>query len=261
MQNLKVTLVQCEQVWEDKAKNLAHFEELLKDIQETDLIILPEMFHTSFSMNASELAEEMHDSMGIKWLKNQALSKNTAIYTSLIIHENGHYFNRGIFVFPSGEFETYDKIKLFSLAGEDTVFTPGKAPKIVNYKGWNFMMQICYDLRFPEICRNKIDLPNQQPFYDVLLYVANWPTRRDLHWRTLLQARAIENQSYVIGVNRVGEDGNQLNYCGSSMCVSALGEIQLVNSSGFEQLVTVELVKEDLNEIRMKIPFLKDYKC
>jgi omega-amidase len=261
MQNLKVTLVQSEQYWEDKTKNLAHFDLLLKDIHETDLIILPEMFHTSFSMRASELAEEMHDSMGINWLKNQAITKNVAIYTSLIIQEDGLYYNRGIFVFPSGEFETYDKIKLFSLAGEDTVFTSGLAPTILTYKGWNIMLQICYDLRFPEISRNKIDFSNQQPIYDVLLYVANWPTRRDLHWRTLLQARAIENQSYVIGVNRVGKDGNQLNYCGSSMCVSALGEIQLVNSLGIEQFVTLELVKEELDEIRMKIPFLKDYKC
>lgn len=261
MQDLKVTLVQADQHWEDKVANLAHFDALLESVSDTDLIVLPEMFHTAFSMKAIDLAENLTDSVGLTWLKAKAHEKQAAIYTSMIVEEQGKFFNRGLFVKPTGEVSEYNKIQLFSLAGEDKVFTPGDARTIVEYKGWNICLQICYDLRFPEISRNKIQASNQKPTYDVLLYVANWPTRRDLHWRTLLQARAIENQAYVIGVNRVGTDGGGLDYCGSSMCVSALGEITEVAEANKEAVRQMNLKMSELEDIRIKIPFLKDQTC
>jgi predicted amidohydrolase len=225
------------------------------------LIVLPEMFHTAFSMKAKDLAENLTDSKGLNWLKAKAHEKQTAIYTSMIVEEKGKFFNRGLFVKPTGEISEYNKIQLFSLAGENEVYTPGGKKTIVEYKGWKICLQICYDLRFPEISRNKIQASNQKPLYDVLVYVANWPSRRDVHWRTLLQARAIENQAYVLGVNRVGTDGNGLTYTGSSMCVTALGEITDVSLPEVEGVKQIELKMNELEDIRIKIPFLKDQTC
>lgn len=261
MQDLNVTLVQANQHWEDKEANLAHFDSLLENISETDLIILPEMFHTGFSMKALDFAENLSDSMGLNWLKNKAFEKQAAIYTSMIVEENGKFYNRGLFVEPTGEISSYNKIQLFSLAGENEIYTPGNEKTIVEYNGWKICLQICYDLRFPEISRNKIQASNQKPLYDVLVYVANWPTRRDLHWRTLLQARAIENQAFVLGVNRVGTDGNNLEYSGSSMCVNALGEITEVAEPKQENVKQMDLKMNELDDVRIKIPFLKDQIC
>lgn len=261
MQDLKVTLVQTKQFWEDKAANLAHFDMLLETVLDTDLIILPEMFHTGFSMKAQELAENLSDSIGLNWLKQKANEKNAAFYTSMMVEENGRFYNRGLFVEPTGKLTSYNKIQLFSLAGENEVYTPGNEKTIVEYKGWKICLQICYDLRFPEISRNKIQASNQKPLYDVLVYVANWPTRRDFHWRTLLQARAIENQAFVLGVNRVGTDGNGLEYCGSSMCVTALGEITEVAEPNQEYIKQMILKMNELDDVRIKIPFLKDQIC
>jgi predicted amidohydrolase len=202
MQDLRVVLVQADQLWEDKEGNFRNYNRLFGDIEGVDLIVLPEMFHTGFSMNPSVLAETMDDSSGLIWLKMKAKEKNCALYTSLIISDKGNYYNRGVFVYPTGEVSTYDKRKCFGLAGEDKVFTAGQKQAIVEFRGWKIQLQICYDLRFPEISRNKIN-SNLSPNYDVLVYVANWPEKRRIHWQTLLTARAIENQSYVIGVNRV----------------------------------------------------------
>lgn len=256
MQNLKVALVQANQVWEDKTANLLNYSELLETIYNVDLILLPEMFHTGFSMNVEQLAEKMDDSMGLKWLKSTAKEKNSAIYTSLIVKENGSYFNRGVFIEPEGTLFTYDKRKLFGLAGESDFYTAGDSECIVSYKNWKFQLQICYDLRFPEIVRNSIS-PNQSASYDVLLNVANWPEKRITHWKTLLAARAIENQCYVIGVNRVGEDGKGLMHSGESMFIDALGnEIVLPKKQEMVQIVT--LFEDNLTKTRETLPFLKD---
>ncbi len=256
MQNLSVTLVQTTQQWENKAGNLTHFDGLLAQLPATDLILLPEMFHTGFSMNAETLAETMN-AAGIAWLKKMAKEKDTAIYTSLIIKEDNHFFNRGVFVQPDGLVHVYDKQKRFALAGEDLVYTAGEKPTIVQWKGWNIKLQICYDLRFPEIVRNSLN-EDGNAAYDVILYVANWPERRALHWKSLLVARAIENQCYVAGLNRVGTDGNGLTYSGDSMVVDALGTVHDCTPS-VEEIKTVELNYTDLMTVRQQLPFLKDF--
>lgn len=258
MQDLKVAIVQANQIWEDKEANFTNFERLLEKVEGIDLILLPEMFHTGFSMNAEELAETMDESKGLEWLKNIAKNKNSAIYTSLIIKENEKYFNRGVFVHPSGTIETYDKRKTFGLAGEDKIYTAGLNEKIVNYKGWNLQLQICYDLRFPEIVRNRI-LTNDLPAYDAILYVANWPDKRIEHWNTLLKARAIENQSYVIAVNRVGRDNSELNYTGHSAGIDPLGKI-IKSNDNKEEVLFYQLIKLQQEEILKSFPFLKDIK-
>lgn len=255
MQDLTVSLVQTQQFWEDKQRNFHHFEKLLGNLGPTDILVFPEMFHTGFTMNTQEMAESM-DGEGMQWLIHQARRLETAVVASLIIFEDGKYFNRMVFITPGGDVHTYDKRKLFTLAKEDEHYSPGSQNTIIQFKGWKILLQVCYDLRFPEQCRNRLnDL--QVPDYDVLLYVANWPSRRSLHWKTLLQARAIENQSYVIGVNRVGTDANGLEYSGDSSVIDALGTIQgqLTDDEG---IVRVVLRHEELNETRTKLNFLKD---
>lgn len=256
MQDLRITLVQANQIWEDKQANLENYNRLLQNCQDTDLIVLPEMFHTAFSMNAHKFTETMDNSVGLDWLKITAKEKNVAIYTSLIIQENGNYYNRGVFVIPSGKIISYDKRKCFGLAGEDKVFTAGKEKVIIEYRGWKLQLQICYDLRFPEISRNKLN-SNHLPLYDVLMYVANWPEKRKLHWQTLLTARAIENQSYVIGVNRIGEDGKGLIYSGDSQISDPLGITQILTTKK-EEVKTICLSRELLEKTRLDLPFLKD---
>ena len=256
MQDLRIALVQAHQVWEDKNANLAHFSGLLAETEQVDLILLPEMFQTGFSMNAEQLAEEMSDSVSIKWLKDLASKKNAAIYTSMIVREHGKFFNRGLFVEPNGTITVYDKRKTFGLAGEDLTYSAGAEERIVHFKGWNLQLQICYDLRFPEIVRNRI-ASNQSPAYDVILYIANWPARRNEHWKALLKARAIENQSYVVGVNRVGEDANGLSYSGDSVVVDTLGAVNFCEP-GNEEVKIVTLLNENLSSTRELLPFLKD---
>lgn len=255
MQDLRITTVQANQIWEDKKENLANYERLLTEIEPSDLIIFPEMFHTGFSMNVESLAETMGNSLGLDWLKNCAKTKKCAVYTSLIIEENGLFFNRGVFIEPSGKLSIYDKRKCFSLAHEDDFFTAGQNEVIVPYKSWKIQLQICYDLRFPEIVRNRME--ENVPAYDVILYVANWPKKRAEHWKALLKARAIENQCYVVGVNRVGTDGKGLEYSGDSSCFNALGELGF-NSNFVEEIQQHTLAMKDLTEIRKTIPFLKD---
>lgn len=256
MQDLNVTLVQANQVWEDKQANLDNYSRLIEQTTATDLIVLPEMFHTAFSMNAAEFAETMENSIGLNWLQQTAKDKDAAIYTSLIINEKGNFYNRGVFVYPTGEIATYDKRKSFGLAGEDRVFTAGNSRQLVEFRGWKIQLQICYDLRFPEIARNILDA-SENPLYDVLIYVANWPERRNLHWKTLLTARAIENQCYTIGVNRVGEDGKNLIYSGDSLLADPLGITQFLTPH-LEEVKTFQLSKAELTKIRKDLPFLKD---
>lgn len=255
MQDLKITLVQTKQFWEDKKANFRHLESHLDQIdQPTDVIVLPEMFHTGFTMNAKSLAENM-DGLGVSWLKNQAKQRDTAMVASLIIEENGAFFNRMLFVKPEGEVFSYDKRKLFGLAKEDQHYTPGKENTIVAYKGWNILLQVCYDLRFPENARNKVEGDGYA--YDAIIYVANWPEKRSLHWKVLLQARAIENQCYVVGLNRVGEDANHLAYSGDSCIISPLGDVEQYSSH--EEILMFDMFEHEvLEETRKKLPFLKD---
>lgn len=255
MKDLTLTLVQADQIWEDKTANFLNYERLLSAVSETDLILLPEMFNTGFSMSASDMAEKMTDSPSIDWLKKLSAKKNAAVYTSLIIEEGGNFYNRGVFVEPNGNLSIYDKRKTFGLAGEDKVFSKGEKTTIVNYKGWNINLQICYDLRFPEISLNHHE--KGIPQYDLLLYVANWPEKRSTHWRSLLPARAIENQCYLAGLNRVGTDHTDLTYSGDSCVIDLLGN-RLVDVINEETVVNVTISYEELQDTREKLPFLKD---
>jgi predicted amidohydrolase len=257
MFDLKITIVQFDQIWEDIAANFVSIERLLQNLPETDVIVLPEMFHTGFSMNTS-LAKEWNNNDALALLRNWSKKYNAAFYTSLMVRENQQFFNRGVFVEPSSKVTHYDKRRSFGLGGEDKVFTEGTIETIVDFKGWKLNLQICYDLRFPELIRNRIEVTGE-PAYDVLLYVANWPSKRTFHWKTLLQARAIENQCYTIGVNRIGIDGNNLTYLGSSAIYNGLGET-LVEFNEQESVQTVVLSKSDIQNLRIQLPFLKDKK-
>lgn len=257
MSDLRVVLVQTEQAWKDKEKNLAHFQALLDQVESCDLIVLPEMFHTSFCMDAAELAEEMNDSSALNFLKENASKHKAAIYTSFIAKEKNQFYNRGIFMFPNGNYEIYDKRKLFALAGEDLIFKAGSKRTIVNWKSWRINLQICYDLRFPEIALNSIEEDNE-PSYHLSIYIANWPEKRTLHWKSLLPARAIENQAYVIGLNRVGIDGLHFNYSGDSGTWNPLGDAIINIESNKQNIVKLTLSKREWENVQEKIPFIKD---
>jgi predicted amidohydrolase len=219
MSDLRVTLIQTELAWENIPANLAHFDRILADVSgDTDLIILPEMFTTGFTMNAAAVAEKM-DGSAVKWLKKTTQMRKVDILGSLVISENGAYFNRLIWATPKGEIRTYDKRHLFRMLGEDQVYRAGETALVGKLKGWRIKPFICYDLRFPVWSRNCGN------HYDLAIYIANWPAKRAQHWKTLLQARAIENQCYVIGVNRVGSDANGLTYSGDSAVMDPQGHI------------------------------------
>lgn len=267
MSQLTVTLVQTNLYWEDKQANLAMLENKIRGIEEkTMLVILPEMFSTGFSMRPGVLAETM-DGPSVQWMKKIAAEKKVILTGSLIIEDRGSYYNRLIWMLPNGQYGYYDKRHCFAYAGEDKHFTAGTRRFIASVNGWKVNLMICYDLRFPvwarqhpESVQSSLQQPdgaNPQLEYDVLVYAANWPERRSHAWRTLLQARAIENQSYVIGVNRVGDDGNNFHYIGDSMIVDPLGEV-LYQKANEEDVATYTLSKEKLQEVRTKLPFWKD---
>jgi omega-amidase len=263
MSSLTVTLIQSNLLWEDKASNLKMFEEKIKGLKEkTEVIILPEMFNTGFSMNPRGLAENM-DGDTLQWMKRMAKQKSVILTGSLIIEEEGNYFNRLVWMLPNGQSGIYDKRHRFGYAGEDQQFAAGNKRLIASAKGWRINLQVCYDLRFPVWARQQMNANNDLPGneiefeYDVLVYVANWPERRINAWNTLLQARAIENQCYTIGVNRVGKDGNDIPYNGNSMIVDPLGEIMYQKKEA-EDIFTYTLTKDKLQEVRSKFPFLKD---
>jgi omega-amidase len=254
MSSLTITLIQSQLHWEDCAANLAMFEKKIMGISErTELVVLPEMFSTGFSMQPKKLAEKM-DGVTVSWMKLVARTKKIILTGSVIIEEEGHYFNRMLWVLPDGTLGHYDKRHRFAFAGEDQEYTPGHRRLVASVKGWKINLQVCYDLRFPVWSRQQ---PGETPEYDVLLYVANWPERRSHAWKTLLTARAIENQCYVIGVNRVGKDGNGIDYSGDSMVIDGLGAA-LYHKTGEEDIHTITLQKEPLQEIRQKFPFWKD---
>lgn len=262
-QPLTITLVQTNLYWEDKSANLAMLKEKIMGIKEkTEVVVLPEMFSTGFSMNPKTLAETM-EGKTVAWMKEVAAEKKIILTGSVIIEENGHYFNRLIWMLPNGQYGVYDKRHRFAFAGENEEYTAGSKRLIASVKGWKLNLLICYDLRFPVWARQTSALENKEKpepdslEYDVLIYVANWPERRIVAWKTLLQARAIENQCYVIGVNRVGDDGKQIHYTGESRVVDAMGEI-LYQQKDTEDIFTITLDKDHLKTVREKFPFWKD---
>ena len=247
---MKIALLQSSLIWENPKANRNHFEEKINALAEkVDLIVLPEMFSTGFTMNPEAVFETMEGET-IQWMQSLAKAKNSAITGSLVIKENENFHNRLLFVFPSGEMQIYDKRHLFTLAGEDKVYTSGNQKLIVEYLGWKICPLICYDLRFPVFARNVEN-------YDVLIYVANWPKSRIQAWDILLKARSVENLCYTIGVNRVGVDNNNLEYDGHSQMVDFLGNYVL-EPQETEGVFIVELNKQKLVETRKKLGFLND---
>lgn len=252
MSNLKVTVIQTNLHWENPEANRAMLEEKISGVGATDVIVLPEMFTTGFTMNAAALAEPMNFHT-TKWMQNMAAKSGALILGSVIIKEGNSFFNRLIWVQPNGEFKTYDKRHLFRMGEENEVYTSGNTLLIGEWKGWKICPLVCYDLRFPVWSRNRFDKQTQSLSYDLLIYVANWPAARSLHWQTLLKARAIENQSFVVGVNRVGADGKGILYDGHSAIISPKGET-MFESIGEESIKTLELNKQELTDWRTKFP-------
>ena len=247
---MKIVLLQTALSWENPKENRIHLEEKIHSIPETvDLIVLPEMFTSGFTMHPQNCAETMQGET-ILWLQSLAKEKDSAITGSLVIEDNGNYYNRLVFVFPNGEIQHYDKRHLFTLAGEDKIYTAGTKKLIVEYKGFKICPLICYDLRFPVFARNVED-------YDVLIYVANWPKPRVNAWDILLKARAVENMSYVIGVNRVGLDNNNHEYVGHSQAIDFLGNY-LLEPQETEGIFIATLDKDAMLETRKKLNFLND---
>lgn len=248
---LNTAIIQADLKWEDAQANRSYFTKEIEALsEEVDLIILPEMFTTGFSMNAENLAEK-NDGLSFQWMREMARLKGAAVTGSLIISEAGNYYNRLFFVFPNGEYKTYDKRHTFTLAGEDKTYTAGKERLIVEFKGWRICPLICYDLRFPVWARNTEN-------YDLLIYVANWPSKRVAAWDTLLKARAIENMSYCIGVNRTGTDGGGYEYNGHSAVYDCFGENLTGDNRELPFVVQVNLDKQHLEETREQLKFLQD---
>ena len=249
---LHIGLIQSHIAWENPVQNRAVFEQKIMSIsKDVDLILLPEMFTTGFTMNVVDIAENMNDKT-VSWLLKLSKEKNCAIAGSVIIEESGNYYNRFLFVTPNGTIQKYDKHQLFTLAKEEEVFTAGNEEVIIEYKDWKIKLQVCYDLRFPVWARNTSG-------YDALLYVASWPKPRINAWDILLKARAIENMSYCIGVNRVGLDGKGYEYNGHSAVYDVLGDPVLgENPVEKEIILYATLDKIHLTNIRKKLPFLND---
>ncbi|WP_317898574.1 nitrilase family protein [Aurantibacillus circumpalustris] len=265
---MKTTIIQTSLHWENREKNIAHFDNLISSIKErTNLIILPEMFTTGFSMNPEKVSEPSNGGT-LKWLKQKAKEKNCVITGSVAVEEKGNYYNRLFWVNESGEYKTYDKRHLFRMAKEDTHYTAGSKKLIAKINDWNICPLVCYDLRFPVWSRNRFDLKGESRQsavgseqsgvgsweYDVLIYVANWPEVRNYPWKQLLIARAIENQCYVIGVNRIGKDGNDFSHSGDSVVINPRGEIISVTKANEESIETVFLDKNYLEEFRTIFP-------
>lgn len=250
-EQLHITLIQPNIVWENKVANLLQYEEMIAGLSATKHIVaLPEMFSTGFSMAPERLAEPMSGDT-VTWMANMAVKYRCILTGSLIIEEEGRYYNRMLWVQPDGRIGFYDKRHLFAYADEDKHYNKGETRLITQVNGWRINLMVCYDLRFPVWARNQGDE------YDVLLYVANWPEVRSLAWKTLLQARAIENMCYVVGVNRVGQDGKGYNYSGDSSVFGPLGE-KIWQQSNEVACHTITLEKDLVSNTRSKLPFLND---
>jgi predicted amidohydrolase len=256
MENLRITLVQTFLHWENVDANLLHFSKKLDEINDTDLIVLPEMFTTGYAIDREHNAEEQ-GGKGLQWMQQKAKEKNCVITGSIAVKENGKLYNRLYWVKPDGSFQHYDKRHLFRIAGEDKHYTAGILKLYVEIKGWKICPMICYDLRFPVWSRNSWN-DKGDAAYDVLIYVANWPEVRSYPWKQLLIARAIENQAYVIGVNRTGEDGNKYNHSGDSAAINPRGEHISHLGANEDRSETVTLDYTYLQEFRKVFPVGKD---
>lgn len=260
MTSLSFTLVQTQLHWEDKAANLQMLQDKISRVEASaQIVVLPEMFSTGFSMKPELFAETMTGAT-IQWMKEMAAKKRIILTGSIIIEEEGQFYNRLIWMLPNGQMGAYDKRHLFAYGEEDRHYARGTERLIASVNGWKINLMVCYDLRFPVWSRQSRDLPGNPapPFeYDVLVYVANWPERRNTAWKTLLRARAIENQCYVVAVNRIGDDGNSIYHSGDSMVIDPLGEI-LYQKEHEEDIFTIQLGKEHLEEVRQKYQFWRD---
>lgn len=245
MNKLKIAIIQEDLKWEDSSANLKMFGEYADQLDGIDLLVLPEMFNTGFSMNPEKVAQS-NNGAAIKWMKDLAIENNFAVMASLAVADKENYYNRFVMAYPCTSIKWYDKRHLFRMGGEHELYTPGSDSVVFNYFGWRIKPQICYDLRFPVWSRNKDD-------YDMLVYVANWPAARANVWETLLKARAIENQCYVIGVNRIGTDGRGIDYKGDSMVINPKGEIveRLNNENG---LIETSVELSELKIFREQFP-------
>lgn len=248
-EHLSVSVIQTELVWENVDANLQQFTQLLNNAALADVFVLPEMFLTGFSMQPEKFANESH-TKGLAWLKQTAARKNAAIVGSLMVDDGDKYYNRLFFVTPQQQVYTYDKKHLFSLGNEQEHYTAGKELLIVDYLGWKICPLICYDLRFPAWARNSHN-------YDLLIYVANWPERRAYHWRSLLIARAIENQTYVAACNRIGTDGNDVTHNGNSMLIDCSGQVIAESTNAISNL-SYTFSKSEQQKYRSAFPFLAD---
>lgn len=258
MDDLLVTGVQCHLHWEDPQANRTHIADLLSDIGQTDLIVLPEMFTTGFTMRPETMAEH-HDPNTmetIQWMRMLAARHDAAITGSVSVEDDALYYNRMYFVTPDGNTLWYDKYHLFSFANEDDHYSAGEDRVVVNWRGWNILLQVCYDLRFPVYSRNTID--QRQPDYDLAVYIASWPAARNHPWKALLMARAIENQCYIVGVNRVGVDGNNIAYSGDSSVIDARGGYLKQALASQEEVFDACCSASDLQDFRKKFPVLFD---
>lgn len=258
MKDLRVSIVQANLHWEQPEQNRLMFDHLLTQITpgSTDLIVLPEMFSTGFSMEPQRLAEPMNGPT-MQWMRAQAAAKQAMITGSLMITENGLHYNRLIWMRPDGSFESYDKRHLFRYANEQDHYTAGNSKLVMELKGWKICPLVCYDLRFPAWIRNRYQADGEAT-YDLLLFVANWPARRSHPWKTLLMARAMENQCYTVGVNRIGEDGKGIAHSGDSVVLDPKGEALSrlqANEAGVE---TVHLSYDELINWRKTFPAWMD---
>lgn len=250
-ESLRITLVQVDLIWENPEQNRHHLDGLIRQLTgKSDLVVLPETFTTGFSMRASHFAENM-DGPTVNWLMDLSRTTGLAIGGSLLITDKGNFYNRFVFVTPVGEISYYDKRHLFSIGGESVSFKCGDKRLVVNYLGWRIALYICYDIRFPVWCRNVNDT-------DLMIFTANWPASRNEVWKTLLKARAIENQVYVAGVNRVGTDGEGIVYVGDSQIINPRGETLPESSFTSTGCLTYEISKNKLNDLREKFPVIND---
>ena len=249
---LNIALVQSDIIWQNTSENFHHLDKLLSSVKDSNLIILPEMFNTGFSMNPEQISMPENGGEVVEWMIRKAKDSSAAIIGSVAVKEKEGFYNRLYFVQPNGEITFYNKRHLFRMAGENAQFLNGEDRLIVEYKGWKICPQICYDLRFPVFSRNTYK--ENAYDYDVLIYVANWPEARSLAWRRLLQARSIENLCYTVGVNRVGEDGNSFKYSGDSRCFNYSGERLDEIDSKQEMIQLIKLDKEALIKFRKKFP-------
>ena len=259
MSKLTISGIQSDLIWEDKAANLRKFGDQIASLKgQSELIILPEMFSTGFVVEPAGLAEKM-DGPSLDWMKKLSNENRVILTGSLIIEDGGKYYNRLIWMMPNGQYGFYDKRHLFAFAGEDEKYSPGNKRLIASLKGWKINLLVCYDLRFPVWARQgaSSSTNGSELEYDLLIYVANWPNKRIHAWKTLLMGRAIENQCYVAGVNRVGHDGYQNYYTGDSMVIDPFGQ-EIYHAPEKEDLFTCILDKTKLEEARSKFPFWKD---